>query len=142
MFSHFQLFDKCQDYFHLKNHNPSNNLTLQFVKVLNNLLTYALSGIQSLSRVQLWTVAHKAPLSIGFPREKYSSVHRISTEVSGCFLLQVISTQGSNLSLLHWQVDSLPLSHRGSPQAISNLAVYLLKKFRHFSMCSPQFGLC
>ena len=22
---------------------------------------------------------------------------------------------GSNLSLLHWQVDSLPLSHRGSP---------------------------
>ena len=24
--------------------------------------------------------------------------------------------QGSNLKLLHWQVDSLPLSHQGSPQ--------------------------
>ena len=24
--------------------------------------------------------------------------------------------QGSNLYLLHWQVDSLPLSHQGSPE--------------------------
>ena len=35
----------------------------------------------------------------------------------GChFLLQgIFSTQGSNLHLLHWQADSLPLSHLGSP---------------------------
>ena len=35
----------------------------------------------------------------------------------GChFLLQVIfPSQGSNLSLQHWQVDSLPMSHQGSP---------------------------
>ena len=26
-----------------------------------------------------------------------------------------LSTQGLNLCLLHWQVDSLPLSHQGSP---------------------------
>ena len=34
----------------------------------------------------------------------------------GChFLLQgIFPTQGSNLCLLHWQVDSLPLSHQGS----------------------------
>ena len=34
----------------------------------------------------------------------------------GCyFLLQgIFLTQGSNLSLLHWQVDSLPLSHQES----------------------------
>ena len=34
----------------------------------------------------------------------------------GChFLLQgIFSTQESNLSLLHWQADSLPLSHEGS----------------------------
>ena len=32
------------------------------------------------------------------------------------FLLQgIFQTQGSNPSLLHWQVDSLPLSHQGSP---------------------------
>ena len=35
----------------------------------------------------------------------------------GChFLLQgIFPTQGSNLHLLHWQADSLPLSHLGSP---------------------------
>ena len=35
----------------------------------------------------------------------------------GChFLLQgIFLTQGSNSCLLHWQVDSLPLSHLGSP---------------------------
>ena len=35
----------------------------------------------------------------------------------GChFPLQgIFPTQGSNPSLLHWQVDSLPLSHQGSP---------------------------
>ena len=32
------------------------------------------------------------------------------------FLLQgIFLTQGSNLHLLHWQVDSLPLIHQGSP---------------------------
>ena len=30
-------------------------------------------------------------------------------------------TQGSNLHLLHWQADSLPLSHRGSPQTSISL---------------------
>ena len=37
----------------------------------------------------------------------------------GChFLLQVIfPTQGSNPHLLHWQVNSLPLSHLGNPQS-------------------------
>ena len=36
----------------------------------------------------------------------------------GChFLLHgIFLSQGLNLSLLHWQVDSLPLSHQGSPQ--------------------------
>ena len=35
----------------------------------------------------------------------------------GChFLLQgIFPTQGLNLCLLHWQADSLPLSHQGSP---------------------------
>ena len=27
----------------------------------------------------------------------------------------IIPDQGSNLCLLHWQVDSLPLSHQGNP---------------------------
>ena len=54
-----------------------------------------------------WTVVRQAPLSMGFP-SKNPGV--------GChFLLQeIFPTQGSNphlLRLLHWQADSLPLSH-------------------------------
>ena len=46
------------------------------------------------------TVAHQAPLSVGFSRV-------------GCHsLLQGI--QGLNLGLLYWQVDSLLLTHQGS----------------------------
>ena len=43
----------------------------------------------------------------------------------GChFLLQgIFPTQGSNLCLLHGQIDSLPLSHLGS----LNLLFFLLK---------------
>ena len=48
-----------------------------------------------------------------------SSVHRIlckNTGVGCHYLLQgIFPTQGSNPRLLHWQVDSLPLSHQGSP---------------------------
>ena len=32
-----------------------------------------------------------------------------------CLLQGIVPTQGLNLGLLHWQVASLPLSHRGSP---------------------------
>ena len=38
------------------------------------------------------------------------------TEVGCHFFLQgIFLTQGLNPHLLHWQVDSLPLSHQGSP---------------------------
>ena len=49
-----------------------------------------------------------------------SSVHGISQArtpelVDISFSRGIFLTQGSNLSLLHWQADSLPLSHQGSP---------------------------
>ena len=46
-------------------------------------------------------------LPMGFPRQEY---------IVGChFLLQgIFPTQGSNPSFLHWQADSLPLSHQGN----------------------------
>ena len=57
------------------------------------------------------TVACQAPLSMDFPGK--------NTGVVCHFLLQgFFPTQGSDpylLCLLHWQVDSLPLSHLGSP---------------------------
>ena len=60
---------------------------------------------QSLSCVRLfvtpWTVAHQAPLSMGFSRQEYWS--GLPFPPLGIFL-----TQGSNLGflhLLHWQAD-------------------------------------
>ena len=55
-----------------------------------------------------WTVAHQAPLSVGFPRQGYRS---------GCHFLPqgIFWDQGLNLHFLHWQAGSLPLSHQGSP---------------------------
>ena len=68
-----------------------------------------------LSCVQLfvtaWTVAHWAPLSLEFSRQEYWSGLSFS-------FLGIFPTQGSNLCflhLLHWQADSLPLRHLGSP---------------------------
>ena len=61
-----------------------------------------------------WTVAHQAPLSVGFSRQEYWNGLPLS------LLLQVtFPTQGSNLHLLcllHWQVGSLPL---GTPRKSS-----------------------
>jgi len=70
------------------------------------------SLVQSLSHVWLfaapWTVAHQAPLSERFPRQEYWS---------GLPFLSPgdLPNPGSNPSLLHWQADSLLLSHQGSP---------------------------
>ena len=52
------------------------------------------------------TAAHQALLSMGFPRQEYWSGLPFPTPGE--------SSQGSNshvLHLLHWQADSLPLSH-------------------------------
>ena len=58
-----------------------------------------------------WTVAHQAPLSVGFSRQEYwSGLHAL--------LRGILPTQGSNPRLLHlphWQGDSLPLVPPGMP---------------------------
>ena len=63
-----------------------------------------------LNRVQLfatpWTVAHQAPLSMGFSRQEYWS---------GLPSLGIFLTQGSNPGLPHWRQMLYPLSHQGSP---------------------------
>ena len=54
-----------------------------------------------------WIVACQAPLSMEFSRHEYWS--------GLPFLLQgIFPIQELNPTLLHWQVDSLPLSHLGS----------------------------
>ena len=52
-------------------------------------------------------IAFQAPLSIGFLRQEYWSVLPFPSP-------GILRTQGSNQSFLHWQVDSLPLSHLGN----------------------------
>ena len=61
--------------------------------------------------VTSWTIAHQAPLSMGFSQGEYWS------GVS-CPSPRIFLTQGSNLNLLwllHWLADSLPLSHLEIP---------------------------
>ena len=57
-----------------------------------------------------WTVVCQAPLSMEFSKKEHWS--GLPFPPARIFL-----TQGSNLCLLHWQADSLPLSHHRSPYA-------------------------
>ena len=41
---------------------------------------------------------------------------------------QYLPTQGLNWHLLHWQADSLPLIHQGSPRVLI-MEEYTMKKF-------------
>ena len=63
-----------------------------------------------LSPVDPWAAAHQAPLSPGFPRQEYWNEWVAISSSRGISL-----TQGSNPRLLHWQVDSLTVSHLGGP---------------------------
>ena len=65
-----------------------------------------------------WTVAHQAPLSMGFSRQEYWSV--LPCPSSGDFPDPGIKPVSPVAPAL--QADSLPLSHRGSP----NLYMFLL----------------
>ena len=58
-----------------------------------------------------WTIAHQDPLLWDFPGK--------NTGLGFHFALQgVFPIQGLNLSLLHWQADSSPLSTREAPMTL------------------------
>ena len=61
-------------------------------------------------------IACQIPLSMGFSRQEYWS--GLSFLLQGIFLIQ-----GLNLNLLHWQTDSLRLSHHGVQGLLSNAPV-------------------
>ena len=42
----------------------------------------------------------------------------VAYRLSHCVACETFPDQGSNLCPLHWQVDSLPLDHQGSPKRI------------------------
>ena len=68
----------------------------------------------------LWTVAHQAPLSMGFPRQEHCS--GVPCPPPGD-----LSNPGIDLHLLHWQVPSLPLSPQEPQGAITSLILKMTK---------------
>ena len=64
-----------------------------------------------LTLVTPWTVAHQAPLSVGFPRKEYWS--GLPFPPAGH-----IPDPGIEPRSPAWQVSSLPLSHQGRPLTI------------------------
>ena len=67
-----------------------------------------------------WTVAGQAPLSMGFPRQEFWS---------GLPFPPPGGNLGSNphlLQLLHWQVNSLPLSHLESPWTDRAYSIFII----------------
>ena len=76
----------------------------------------------------LWIVAHQAPLSMGFSRHEHWS--GLPCPPQGIFPTQELS----NLHLLHWQADSLPLAPPGKP--VNKLLA--LKADSHVSSCGNQ----
>ena len=75
-----------------------------------------------------WTVAHPAPLFMGFPRQEYWS--GLPFPPPG-----TLPTQGSYPCLLHWQADSLLLSHLGRLRPFQTYRITLLAQP---SVCSIQ----
>ena len=80
-----------------------------------------------ISRIQLfmtpWTVAHQAPLLMGFPKQEYWS---------GLLLQGLFLTQGSNPGLLYCRQILYCLSHQRSPeetQGVSEHSIGILLNF-------------
>ena len=69
---------------------------------------YMLSPVQL--SATLWTVAHQAPLSMGFPRQEY----RTGLPFPLPWDHSDPGIEPVSCRLLHWQADSSPLSHLGS----------------------------
>ena len=59
-----------------------------------------------------WTVAHQAPLSMGFPRQEYCSGLPLPTPGD-------LPDPGIEPESPALPVDSLPLSYQGSPRTVS-----------------------
>ena len=70
-----------------------------------------------------WTVAYQVSLSMGFSRQEYWS--GLPFPSSGDLPdPEIFLIQGSNLSFLHWQVDSLSLSHQRRPHLGNRVSIW------------------
>ena len=69
-----------------------------------------------------WTIAHEVLLSVGFPRQEYSSGLPFPSPGD-----LPNPRNPSLLSVLHWQAGSLPLNHLGSPILVAIVLKQVLK---------------
>ena len=98
-------------------------------------INYVCSVTQScLTLCDPWSVAHQTPLSMEFSRQVYWS--RLP------FPLGISLTYGLNPHLLHWEVDSLPLSHVGSPYTTTAAFKKFFLLCWVFSSCGAQALEC
>ena len=74
-----------------------------------------------------WTIAHKPPLTMVFFRQEYWS--GLSFPPPGD-----LPNPGIEPNLLHWQVDSLPLSYLGSPTLLIAASYSTLVSLSHCTL--------
>ena len=79
-------------------------------------------GTRALGRVGLITVAHR--LSSCSSQALSTGLTVVAYGLSCSVACEIFPDQGSNPCLLHWQVDSLPLDHQGSPLIV--ILLYLI----------------
>ena len=87
--------------------------------------------------VNPWTVAHQAPLSMGFSRQEYWS--RLPFSSSG----DLPKIEPASLCLLHWQVCSLPLAPPGKAWGTIKVEKknYQLKCSKHLFSLHYHYGI-
>ena len=64
-------------------------------------------------------------------RASVAVAHRLSCSVAR----GIFPDQGLNLCLLHWQVDSLPVSHQGSPSLLTFMHILYLERISACAHC-------
>ena len=83
-----------------------------------------------------WTVAHKAPLSMGFSRQEYWSGLPFPSPGD----LPNAGVKPESLCPLHWQVDSLPVSLQGRPQLSLGISQLFSKLMVHSYLQHTRFS--
>ena len=77
------------------------------------------SKVLRLSSCGSWALQHRLScahrLSCGAQAQLWRTGSVVAHRLSCSQACRIFLVQGSNLCLLHWQVDSLPLNHQGNP---------------------------
>ena len=113
-FVHRFFFEKFQTCKNCKTNTMNNHIPL----TQNQLLTFATCLYPSVCLYVCSAVSYSLQPHGLWPTRLLCPWYVPGKNTGVCchFLLEgVFLTQGSNIHLLHWQADSLPLSHQGSP---------------------------